>query len=263
MTNNESKNDTQSSEENAEPESLAERKEREALKLVEKRGYEELHNKAMKLRFVGLTAISICIAALLLTVLSGVGLYYWYNTKFVLKSSSYLIRFASENLLIIRIIHGIGAFSTVLFFVVYVVSFLNFHKVYTETPHSGKTGKVSRFITSSAGLVLLAMMILSLLSGYFIPPKHSKLTEVQHGFSTETVETSDKPISMDELSEKARKYREIGRSELKQDRVELIFLLHTTLLPLILGLLIILVLFDVYAMQKAKYSDITPKIKPH
>lgn len=263
MTNNESNSDTQSSEENPEPETLADKKEREALKLVEKRGFEELHDKAMKLRFLGLTAISICIAALVLTVLSGVGLFYWYNTKFVLKSSSYLIRFASENLLIIRIIHGVAAFSTVLFFVIYVVSFLNFHKLYTETPHSGKTRKVSRFITSTAGFVLLAMMVLSLLSGFFIPAKKFSMTKVQHDLSTETVVTSDKPMSMDELSEKARKYRKIGETELKQDRVDLTFLLHTTLLPLIIGLLIIIILFDVYALQKAKYSEITPKIKPH
>jgi len=263
MTNNETKNDNQSSKDKAEPESLADKKEKEALKQLEKRGYEMLCQKAMKLRFLGLVAISICISALLLTVISGLGLYFWYSTKDVLKSSSFLTRFACENLLTIKIIHNVSAISTFVFFIVYAVTFLNFQKIYTETPHAGKTRKVSRFITSTAGFVLIAMLVLSLLSGYFVPSKQSLMTQGQRELSNETVETSDTPLTMDELNKKARKYRDIGKSELKQDRVNLTFLLHTTLLPMILGILLIIILFEVYALQKAKYADITPKIKPH
>ena len=217
----------------------------------------------MKLRYLGLAAISICIAAFMLAVFSGMGLYFWYSTKRVLISSSILTRFASENLSTIKIIHSISAFLTLLFFFVYVVTFLNFQKIYTETPHSGKTRKVSRFITSTAGLVLLVMMVLILLSGYFIPPKKSTLTKVQQDLSGKLIETSDTPMTMDELQKKTREYREKGKSELKGNKVDLIFLLHTTLLPLVLGILMIIILFDVYALQKAKYTDITPKIKPH
>ena len=69
-------------------------------------------------------------------------------------------------------------------------------------------------------------------------------------------------MSIEEFQKKVMKMRAIGEKELKSEK-DINLLLHTTLLPVIFGILIFIILFDVYALQKAKFRDNTPKIKPH
>jgi len=264
MINEEEKqNDSISPEAQADVEKEFDRKEKEAIKLVEKRTLERQQRRVMKLRKIALTTVTLSVVTFLIAVFSGIALYYWYNTKIVQKTSMMITRFTAEHLAAFQIVHFTSALLTFLLFFVFIVLFLNFQKQYSEIPHQGKTRKVSGFIASTVGLVAIVMIVLNFLTGISIPDKKTKMSEMQKNLESESFTNADGPISLAELSSKMNNARAAGLAELANEKEDLNYLLHTSLLPIIFAILIFIILFDVYTLQKAKFKEITPKIKPH
>ena len=236
---------------------------KEALKLVKKRANEELQLKAMRLRRLALTAITLSVGTLLIAIFSGIGLFYWYNTKVILITSMYIVRFTAENLGTVQTVHAVSASLTFVFYFIFIVLFLNFQKLYSEVVHQGKTRKVTGFITSTVGLVAIVMIVLSMLTGFAIPDKKDQMTETQKKLADVNLTDESNPKTLAEMQKQSMDLSKIGAQEIKKQKFDLNFLLHTSLLPIIFGILMLILLFDVYTLQKAKFREITPKIKPH